>query len=94
MRVMDLFQCGTFELDGNDCDVTVERLLQGNSRITVEGKGVGYHGDNNNKYNSFILLVRFYTEKIHSDRRQGSCVPWLLRLPSIGGMETELTSLL
>ncbi|XP_022300574.2 protein FAM185A-like [Crassostrea virginica] len=32
-------KCGTFELDGTDCDVTVERLLQGNSRITVEGKG-------------------------------------------------------
>lgn len=94
MRVVDLFQCGTFELDGTDCDVTVERLLQGNSRITVEGKGVGYHGDDNNKYNSFILLVRFYAEKCYSVRRLRSCVPWLLKLPIIGGMETELTSLL
>ena len=77
---MDLFQCGTFELDGTDCDVTVERLLQGNSRITVEGKGVGYHGDDNIQYNNcFILSVIFCTENFtDSCRRQGSSVPWLL----------------
>ena len=60
---MDLFQCGTFELDGTDCNVTVERLLQGNSRITVEGKGVGYHGDDNIQYNCFILSVRLITQR-------------------------------
>ena len=65
MRGVDLFQCGTFELDGTDCDVTVERLLQGNSRITVEGKGVGYHRDDNIQYNCLIyrsdLMYRSFT---------------------------------
>lgn len=32
-------KCGRIEVDGNDCDVTVEKLLQGNSRITVTGEG-------------------------------------------------------
>lgn len=32
-------KCGRIEVDGNDCDVTVEKLLQGNSRITITGEG-------------------------------------------------------
>lgn len=39
-KVHKFFQCGRIEVDCNDCDVTVEKLLQGNSRITVTGEGV------------------------------------------------------
>lgn len=41
--VHNFLQCGRIEVDGNDCDVTVEKLLQGNSRITLTGEGVCIH---------------------------------------------------
>ncbi|XP_061186544.1 protein FAM185A-like [Saccostrea echinata] len=32
-------KCGTVEVEGTDCDVTSEKLLQGNSKITIKGQG-------------------------------------------------------
>lgn len=55
--VHNFFQCGRIEVDGNDCDVTVEKLLQGNSRITVTGEGVCT--DVGRFLNSHAILVLF-----------------------------------
>ncbi|XP_048742266.2 protein FAM185A-like [Ostrea edulis] len=37
--VLKNIKCGTVEVNATDCDVTSQKVLQGNSKITVEGHG-------------------------------------------------------